>query len=601
MHAPTSKPASRILLLLACILLAAGLNVLGWWWQNRPVPVSHDGLGAVPAEIASVSFAPFRRGQGPLNKVYPTPQQVEEDLASLQGIARGVRTYTAREGLEVVPKEAGRYGIVVMQGVWLGPELDINEAEVAAAIRLANEYPDTIKSLVVGNEVLLRKDLTVDQLIGYIRRIKAAVKQPVTYADVWEFWLRFPQLLNEVDFVTVHFLPYWEDMPVGVDHAMAHIMDVYRKVHEALPGKPVMIGEVGWPSQGRSRRAAIPSPVEAARFIADFLRLAEREKLQYNLVEAFDQPWKVALEGTVGGAWGVLDEFRQPKYHLDGSVSNLPQWPLVCGIALLAALILLIPQAPRIAALPAPRMLAAVLFVQMLGAFLAGTFEFGLAHNYSMLRFAEFVVMALLQALFAGVMVGELLDRLGRRPRAAVPLQPLAARLAEFRRLAPLWLPFGFHRAAPDLQVQFRLHRRALAGEMLFALFALLAIYQCLMLVVAGRYRDFPLDYFLMPVCGYVALRLLAAGFGGRERGSALLALGSGFAPSAQDGSGTAAGGCRLEAAMIFLLLALPVLVLLIETPANREAIYWCVTAAAYALPLLGNLLSPRPGLIIPA
>lgn len=595
MHAPTSKPASRILLLLACVALAAALNILGWWWQNRPVPVSDNAPGAVPTEIASVSFAPFRRGQGPLNKVYPTPAEVEEDLASLQGITRGVRTYTAREGLEIVPKEAGKYGISVMQGVWLGADLAINEAEVAAAIKLANEYPDTIKSLVVGNEVLLRKDLTVDQLIGYIRRIKAAVKQPVTYADVWEFWLRFPQLLNEVDFVTVHFLPYWEDMPVGVDHAMAHIMDVYRKVQAALPGKPVMIGEVGWPSQGRSRRAAIPSQIEAATFIADFLRLAQREKLQYNLVEAFDQPWKVALEGTVGGAWGVLDEFRQPKYQLDGKVSNLPQWPLVSGIALLVALILLIPRAPRLAALPLPRMLAAVLYVQMLGAFLAGTFEFGLSHNYSMLRFAEFVAMALLQAVFAGLLTGELLDRFGRRPQTVVPAQPLAVRLVEIRRLAPLYLPFLYRRATPDLQAQFRERQRARAGEWLFALFAVLAVYQCLMLVVAGRYRDFPLDYFLLPVCGFAVLRLLGVWLGDSgERGAALLALGTGFSRSPHSEGAAAGGSFLVEAALVFLLLALPVLVLLIETLSNREAIFWCLTAAAYALPLLGNLLLAR-------
>jgi len=592
MHAPTHKPAFRILLLLACIGLAAGLNIFGWWWQNRPVAVSHAGDGALPAEIASVSFAPFRRGQGPLNKVYPTPAEVEEDLASLKGISSGVRTYTAREGLEVVPRAAGKYGIGVMQGVWLGPEPDINEAEVAAAIRLANTYPDTIRSLVVGNEVLLRKDLTVDQLIGYIRRIKAAVTQPVTYADVWEFWLRFPQLLQEVDFVTVHFLPYWEDMPVGVDHAMAHIMEVYHKVQAALPGKPVMIGEVGWPSQGRSRRAAVPSQVEAATFITDFLHLAAREKLSYNLVEAFDQPWKVALEGTVGGAWGVLDEFRQPKFQLGGKVSNLPQWPLVAGIALLAALILLIPQAPRLAALPWRRMLAATLFMQMLGAFLAATFEYGLSHNYSLLRFGEFVFMTVLQVLFAGLLAGELLDRLSGRPRPEAPLRSLATSLGELRRFGPPYLPFGRRMAAPALQAQAGPLRRMRAGEWLFAGFAGLAIYQCLMLVVAGRYRDFPLDYFLLPVCGFAALRLLVTGFGGTERGWARVALGTAFVRLPADGAG--AGRFSLEAAMAFLLLVLPALVLLIETLSNREAVYWCLVAAAYALPLLGNLAQAR-------
>jgi exo-beta-1,3-glucanase (GH17 family) len=192
MHAPTPQPATRFLQLLLFVLLAAALTILVWWLPNRAQPAGYGQGGqiAVAAKanvIESLSFAPFRRGQSPLTRVYPSAEQVEEDLASLKGIARGVRTYTAREGLEVVPVKAGQYGLQVMQGIWLGRESAINEAEVEAGIRLANQYPDTIKSVIVGNEVLLRKDLTVDQLIAQIRRVKAAVKQPVTYADVWEF------------------------------------------------------------------------------------------------------------------------------------------------------------------------------------------------------------------------------------------------------------------------------------------------------------------------------------------------------------------------------------------------------------------------------
>ncbi|MEK9971352.1 MAG: exo-beta-1,3-glucanase, partial [Ferrovibrio sp.] len=331
MHAPTSRPATRFVWLLLFIALAAVASIAGWWWPNRPEQVGHAPFAAQEHVVESMSFAPFRRGQSPLTRVYPTPEQVADDLRSLQGITRGVRTYTAREGLESVPPEAKHLGLNVMQGVWLGADRDINDKEVAAAIELANKYPDAIKSLVVGNEVLLRKDLPVDELVGYIRKVKAAVKQPVTYADVWEFWLRFPQLLQEVDFITVHFLPYWEDLPIAASHSMPHILDVYRTVKAKLPGKPITIGEVGWPSEGRSRRDAVPSRTEAAGFIADFMQLAKQEGLSYNLVEAFDQPWKVKLEGTVGGAWGVLNELRQPKFEVGGLVSNLPEWPLFAG------------------------------------------------------------------------------------------------------------------------------------------------------------------------------------------------------------------------------------------------------------------------------
>jgi exo-beta-1,3-glucanase (GH17 family) len=279
------KPATPFLLprlLLGALVLATAFyaNWRGWEWAGRLQQVDYAEAAshaALPDRVASVSFAPFRRGQSPLTKTYPTHDEIDADLKAAAIVARGVRTYTSREGLEAVPELAGKYGLDVIHSAWLGREPDINEAEVTALIEQANKHPDTIKRVIVGNEVLLRKDLTVDQLIQQIRRVKAAVKQPVSYADVWEFWLRYPQLLNEVDFVTVHFLPYWEDIPIGVAHAMPHIKGVMDQVRAGLPGKPILVGEVGWPSLGRSRREAIPSRPEAARFNLEFLRLAEKE------------------------------------------------------------------------------------------------------------------------------------------------------------------------------------------------------------------------------------------------------------------------------------------------------------------------------------
>jgi exo-beta-1,3-glucanase (GH17 family) len=574
MPEPTPKPALRYFWLLFCVAVAALVTAAGWWLPNHPVQVGSDPNGPRLGVIESVSFAPFRRGQSPLTRVYPTPEQVIEDLESLKGIAGGIRTYTAREGLEGVPPEAQRLGLTVMQGVWLGADRSINEKEVQAAIELANRYPAAIKSLVVGNEVLLRKDLPVDELIGYIRRIRAAVKQPVTYADVWEFWLRFPQLLNEVDFVTVHFLPYWEDMPIAASQSMPHIMDVYRTVQAKLPGKPIVIGEVGWPSEGRSRREAVPSRTEAAGFIADFMRLAEKEKLSYNLVEAFDQPWKVKLEGTVGGAWGVLDELRRPKFEAGGLVSNLPEWPLFAGLSILIALILLVLHAHALVKLPPAAMVVTVFFVQGLSAMLAAAIERGLEYNFSWVHMTEAAILVAMLGLFAVLLLRELLDRLRDVSPAVLPLQPLGDRLRELRH------PFAALKLAPARQ---RL------GEWVYGLLALWMVYHGLMLVVAGRYRDFPLDYFLLPLAGLLLLRLLVLWLGrpATDSGLAQFALAAGFADVGRK-PGDVKLGC--EAGLVFLLLSLPVLGLLLEKPDNREAVYWCLLTAGYALPLLGNL-----------
>ncbi len=572
MTAPTSRPATRFVWLLLLVLLAALANVVAWWWPNRPVQVGHAPYAAQEHVVESMSFAPFRRGQSPLTKTYPTAEQVTEDLHSLKGITRGIRTYTAREGLEVVPPVAQKLGINVMQGVWLGPERDINEKEVAAAIELANRYPDAIKSLVVGNEVLLRKDLPVDEVIGYIRKVKAAVKQPVTYADVWEFWLRFPQLLNEVDFVTVHFLPYWEDLPIAASHSMPHILEVYREVKAKLPGKPITIGEVGWPSEGRSRRDAIPSRTEAAGFIADFMQLAKKEGLSYNLVEAFDQPWKVKLEGTVGGAWGVLNELRQPKFEVGGLVSNLPEWPLFAGLGVLLALILLVLHAQAVAKLPTAGMAAAVVFAQVQAALLSAAIERGLEYNFSLAHQMEFGIAILLLGIFALLLFRRLLVLLGGQAVDTRVSQSLGSAFVLLRPVA----------GALSL-------RNPRLGEAVYGMLALWVGYHAVMLVAAGRYRDFPIDYFLLPVAGLLLLRLIASLFGRDGTvGLARIALASTFAEP-QPG-GVARGRFGWEAGLAFVLLCLPVLVLRIETLSNREALYWCVITVAYALPLLGNL-----------
>lgn len=573
MTASTSRPATRFVWLLLLILLAALANVVAWWWPNRPVQVGHAPYAAQEHVVESMSFAPFRRGQSPLTKAYPTAEQVTEDLQSLKGITRGIRTYTSREGLEVVPPEAAKLGINVMQGIWLGPERDINDKEVAAAIELANKYPDAIKSLVVGNEVLLRKDLPVDELIGYIRKVKAAVKQPVTYADVWEFWLRFPQLLAEVDFITVHFLPYWEDLPIAASHSMPHIMEVYHEVKTRLPGKPITIGEVGWPSEGRSRRDAIPSRTEAAGFIADFMQVAKKEGLSYNLVEAFDQPWKVKLEGTVGGAWGVLNELRQPKFEVGGLVSNLPEWPLFAGLGVLMALILLVLHAQIVARLSSGGMTAAVFFAQLQAALLAAAIEHALEYNFSLVHQIEGGLALLLLAIFAVLLFRRLLALLDDGEDLTHPPRSLGSAFGLLRQVA----------GALSL-------RNPRLGELIYGLLGLWVVYHAVMLVAAGRYRDFPIDYFLAPIAGLLLLRMIAGLFNRNgSEGLARIALANTFAdPQSHT---VAQGRFGWEAVLVFLLLCLPVLVLRIETLSNREALYWCAITVTYALPLLGNLI----------
>jgi hypothetical protein len=154
---------------------------------------------------------------------------------------------------------------------------------------------------------------------------------------VWEFWLRNREIYEAVDFVTIHILPYWEDFPIRAKYAAAHVNDIRKRMAVAFPAKEILIGETGWPSEGRMREGALPSRTNQARVVSEILDLAKRENFRVNLIEAYDQPWKRELEGTVGGYWGLLDSVhRALKYPPNVAISNYPLWKLQmgCGMAL---------------------------------------------------------------------------------------------------------------------------------------------------------------------------------------------------------------------------------------------------------------------------
>src|SRR5581483_9194948 len=237
--------------------------------------------------------APFRGNQSPLDPAFVVPpEQIDADLKRLAQVTSCVRTYATEKGIDRVP-----------------------------------EFHDVIRGVIVGNEVLLRGEMTAAGLRRLIDSVKQQVDVPVTYADVWEYWLKNPELAPAVDFVTIHILPYWEDFPVASEQAASHVGDIYRKVASVFADKLVMIGEVGWPSQGRMREGALPSPSNQARVLHDVISTARRNGWPINVIEAFDQPWKRQLEGTVGGHWGLLDaETRAPKFQWGRPISDHPLW-----------------------------------------------------------------------------------------------------------------------------------------------------------------------------------------------------------------------------------------------------------------------------------
>ena len=202
------------------------------------------------------------------------------------------------------------------------------------------QHPGVIEAIIVGNEALLRGELGPERIKTYLEEVRRRGKLPVTYADVWEFWLKAPELAQAADFVTIHILPYWEDHPVRAEDAAEHVAAVRGRMAEAFPGKEILIGEVGWPSQGRMRAGALPSPANQALVLGGVAEAAKQGGWKVNLIEAFDQPWKRMLEGTVGGYWGLFDgDARAPKFRFGEPVSNHPHWRLVAALGIGAALL----------------------------------------------------------------------------------------------------------------------------------------------------------------------------------------------------------------------------------------------------------------------
>jgi glucan 1,3-beta-glucosidase len=322
---------------LALLLTSLGAIAAVWWWLATPITLARAPIDP-NAKLLCVSYAPFREGQTPL--VLTTriaPEQIAQDLAQLAKISDCVRTYSIENGLDQVPALAAKVGLKVIQGIWLGSNRLKNLAQISTVVRLTKEYPGVITAAVVGNEVLLRGEMTTSDLAATIRSVKSQVTVPITYADVWEYWLRNREIYEAVDFVTIHILPYWEDFPIRAKYAAAHVDTIRKRMAVAFPAKEILIGETGWPSQGRMREGALPSRTNQARVVSEILGLAKQENFRVNLIEAYDQPWKRELEGTVGGYWGLIDSVqRAVKYPPDEAISNFPFWKLQmgCGMVL---------------------------------------------------------------------------------------------------------------------------------------------------------------------------------------------------------------------------------------------------------------------------
>lgn len=358
--------------------MTAAATLLGWRLLNSTITAAN-----VEGPLHGVTYAPWAKDQDPIAAkasgvfsflrtavsedtapaIKPRKEQVERDFAMLAGKVEYVRTYRTTDGGEYMPEAAAKVGLKLVPGAWIysaneakqqfgRDAADVNAEETRALIRMANQNPN-IERVMVGNENILRWDGQKDlrdpnavspvQLIREIRNVKRNVKVPVSTAEPWHIWLRYPELVKEVDYLAVHILPYWDEQ--SSETPLEYVKDKIGQLRQAYPNKNIIVTEVGWPSNGAERRSPATgmikkaTPAEQAKDIRDMVAWLKSQNIEYFVVEAIDQPWKAYdLEGKAGGYWGLWNADRQQKFAWTGPIETFPQWMSCAVWSLLAAL-----------------------------------------------------------------------------------------------------------------------------------------------------------------------------------------------------------------------------------------------------------------------
>ena len=327
------------------LIMVVGASALYWTSRDYTVVAPEwDG------QVRGIAYSPSRLFTERQSKRVPA-DRIDRDLAQLSKLTGRIRTYTVDGGMDKVPEIARRYGMTVSMGIWISADLDKNEEEIDLAIRTALANRRTIDRVIVGNETQLFGYVSPDQLNSYIQRVREALpaRIKVTTAEPWSTWMLTPEIGQYVDVIFVHLLPYWEN--VDVRGSLQSSEKFYNHIQGEFPDKKIVVGEAGWPSEGRTRGRAEASAANEAYFLRGFVQFAMEKGWDYYLFEAYDQPWKNQGEGAVGAYWGLFDASGNPKFNFTGLIRTFPEWrsyALMASIISLLLGLLVLGRMPRV-------------------------------------------------------------------------------------------------------------------------------------------------------------------------------------------------------------------------------------------------------------
>lgn len=261
--------------------------------------------------IHGISFSAYLQHQAPGSPI--SEEQVRIRMDIIKPYVKWVRSFSCTEGNERIPRIAQEKGLKTLVGAWLGTDAEKNENEIEGVIKVAKAgYADIV---AVGNEVLLRGDLTEDQIIEFILRVKKELPGiPVAYVDAYFKFAVHPGITEVCDVILANCYPFWEGYPI--EHALLYLKEMYRRAVKACNGKKVIISETGWPNLGSPEKAAVPSYENAIRYFINTFTWAAEEEIEVFYFSSFDETWKIEVEGDVGAYWGLWDKDGNLKYRL---------------------------------------------------------------------------------------------------------------------------------------------------------------------------------------------------------------------------------------------------------------------------------------------
>ncbi|NNK71370.1 MAG: glycosyl hydrolase [Flavobacteriaceae bacterium] len=254
-------------------------------------------------------FSPYEEGQEPGDQL--SEVAIRRRMEVIKPYTEWIRSFSCTDGNELIPLIAKEYGIKTLVGAWLGDDPEINEREVEGLIKLANE--GFVDIAAVGNEVMYRGDLSEEELLGFIHRVKQAIPQvPVGYVDAYYEFVDRPSIAQICDVILANCYPFWEGC--DMDYSLLYMKDMYNRAKWAGQGKKVIISETGWPSQGTSLEGAFPSYENAMKYFMNTQKWSKEEDIEIFYFSSFDESWKVGAEGDVGAYWGIWDKDEKLKF-----------------------------------------------------------------------------------------------------------------------------------------------------------------------------------------------------------------------------------------------------------------------------------------------